>query len=117
MSEKKQSIKIEIVPIGELVPNPTNPRIASDDAIARLKKSVDGFGFVEPVIAFRGDDGRRNVIVGHQRIKGAKEAGLAEVPVIMYPFRSWAEVMAYMVFEPDGRVDELGLPEIEGRHR
>jgi hypothetical protein len=50
-------------PIGELKPDPANPRRISDAELESLTRSIREFGFVQPVVARRED---KTVIGGHQ---------------------------------------------------
>ena len=68
------------VPIGDLRPDPANPRRISDAELDSLTRSIRQFGFVDPVIARRED---KSVIGGHQRLLAARRLGLASVPVIL----------------------------------
>lgn len=59
-----------------------NPRRATKKQFDDLKKSIQGFGFVEPIIVNK-HKGRENVIVGgHFRFKVAKDLGMETVPVV-----------------------------------
>jgi DNA modification methylase len=72
-------IRIEQVPPDKLNPAKYNPRKMSETARNALKRGIDAFGMVDPVIARRADN---LVIGGHQRLTAAKELGLATVPVV-----------------------------------
>ena len=43
-------MKIETIPLSKLTPAPWNPRKISDGALARLRKSIEAFDLVEPII-------------------------------------------------------------------
>ncbi len=70
---------IDHVPIGDLRPDPFNPRRISDDELEALTRSIQEFGLVDPIIARRED---RTVIGCHQRLLAARRLGLETVPVI-----------------------------------
>jgi DNA modification methylase len=72
------SLTVEEVPIDDLRPDPANPRRISEDELDALERSLRQFGFVQPVLARRGD---RTVIGGHQRLVAARRLGLTSVPV------------------------------------
>lgn len=72
-------IKIEQVSPDVLSPASYNPRKLSEPARAALRRGVEAFGLVDPIIARRSDN---LVIGGHQRLTVAKEMGLATVPVV-----------------------------------
>ena len=69
---------VEQVAIGRLHPDPANARRISDAELEALTRSIQEFGFVQPVVV-RQDD---TVIGGHQRIIAARRLGLTEAPVI-----------------------------------
>jgi len=69
-------LQIEYVEPQTLVPDKTNPRSITEKELSKLRKSLDTFGFVEPIIARREDN---LIIGGHQRVKANKEA---KIPVI-----------------------------------
>ncbi len=71
---------VEHIPIGELRPNPQNPR-ANDPAVDAVARSIQAYGFNNPIIT----DGELNIAAGHTRLKAAKKLGLTEVPVIRVP--------------------------------
>jgi hypothetical protein len=73
------NLTIEYVPIGQLKPFDGNPRKISDKDLEKLQRSVEEFGFINPVLVQRGTN---MIIAGHQRIKAAKAAGLTEVPTV-----------------------------------
>lgn len=79
MPATDDNLTIEYVPIGQLKPFDGNPRKISDKGLEKLQRSVEEFGFVNPILAQRGTN---MIIAGHQRLKAAKAAGLKELPVV-----------------------------------
>ena len=75
-----QQIQIEQVPIGDLRPDPANPRRISDQELEALTRSIREFGLIDPIIARRAD---RTVIGGHQRLLAARKLGYKTVPVVL----------------------------------
>lgn len=74
-------MKIQYVPIKDLQFADYNPRAASKKEARELKKSLERFGFVEPVVV-NSDPKRKNIIIGgHFRVRTAKDLGIKEVPV------------------------------------
>jgi len=67
------------VPIGDLRPDPFNPRRISDEELEVLTRSIQEFGLVDPIIARQEDS---TVVGGHQRLLAARRLGLETVPVI-----------------------------------
>lgn len=68
----------EQIPIDQLQFAAYNPRTISRHEFESLQRSIDEFGFVEPVVV-----NRRNYVIvgGHQRVRAARELGHTEVPV------------------------------------
>ena len=67
------------VPIDELRPDPANPRRISDAQLEALTKSLQTYGFVQPVLTRLED---KTVIGGHQRLTAARRLGYKTVAVI-----------------------------------
>jgi len=71
---------MELVPIGKIKPNPSNPRIIKDIKFQQLKKSLESFpdmAKVRPIVV------NQDMVVlgGNMRLKAMKEAGWKEVPI------------------------------------
>ncbi len=74
-------MQIERIPIEQINPAPYNPRVdlkPGDPAYEKLKRSIDEFGCVEPLVWNRRTG---NLVGGHQRYKVLIEQGLTEVDV------------------------------------
>lgn len=70
-------LKIEYVPVGDLIPYENNTRRHAPDDIDQIKASIEADGFNDPIGVWN------NIIVeGHGRLIAAKEIGLEKVPVI-----------------------------------
>ena len=75
------SLDVRTLPIAELTPAEYNPRVPlrpTDKAYRKLKRSLERFGLVEPLV-WNELTGR--VVGGHLRLGILKELGFAEVPV------------------------------------
>ncbi len=72
-------LQIEYVDPNTLRPFDGNPRTINETGLEKLQRSVEEFGFVNPILAQKGT---RTIIAGHQRLKAAQAAGLTEVPVV-----------------------------------
>jgi len=78
-------MKIDHVDITELRASEYNPRKISEHDKNELKKSLETFGFVEPIVV-NSAPGREGVIIGgHQRFKVACDMGFTQVPVFYVP--------------------------------
>ena len=71
-------MKIQQIDPAKLTPADYNPRKISDHQAEALKRSLDRWGFVEPIVANK-RTGR--IVGGHQRLDGALALALPEVPV------------------------------------
>ncbi len=78
MSADKE-IKVEYLPLDELRPDPFNPRTISQGQLRALERSIEEFGFVDPIIVRRQD---LTVVGGHQRLVAARRLGIDQVPVV-----------------------------------
>jgi DNA modification methylase len=76
----EQTIQIEQLPIGDLRPDPANPRRISDQELETLTRSISEFGLFDPIIARRED---KTVIGGHQRLLAARKLGYKTIPVVL----------------------------------
>ena len=72
-------LEVVEVPIDSLTAADYNPRTIDKTKAERLARSLDEFGFLEPVVVNR-HTGR--VVGGHQRINAARTLGRTTVPVV-----------------------------------
>jgi len=69
------------VPVGQLEPNPLQPRTIMDpDRLQELSASIRESGMVQPILVRRTGEGYQ-IIAGERRWRAAQQAGLATVPV------------------------------------
>ena len=72
------------VPVGDVVPNPKQPRTVFDDeALEELTHSVREFGLLQPIVVREAPDGGYELIMGERRLRAARAAGLETVPAIV----------------------------------
>ena len=93
-------LKIEYVPIADLKRHPGNPRKHPIEAVEKIKKSIEAFGWTAPILLDA--DGR--ILAGHARLKAAQAAGLDQVPVVRLPL-SGIDADVYMI--ADNKLQEL----------
>ncbi len=73
-------LEIKYIKLGKLKPFKGNPRKIEPAEMKKLRRSLKDFGFVDPVIARRGDN---MVIGGHQRLEAARlEKWTKDIPVV-----------------------------------
>jgi ParB family transcriptional regulator, chromosome partitioning protein len=71
------------VPTNAIGPNPKQPRSHfDDDALAELAASIREVGILQPIVVRRAGQGYE-VVTGERRLRAAKLAGLATVPVVL----------------------------------
>jgi ParB-like chromosome segregation protein Spo0J len=70
-------MNVEIWPIDRLQPYQKNPRQIPQSAIDKVAKSLQAFGFRQPIVV----DSKGVIVVGHTRLLAAKQLGMIEVPV------------------------------------
>src|SRR5436190_22714635 len=71
---------VEIWPIENLIPYDRNPRQIPQIAIDKVARSIQEFGFRQPIVV----DTKGVVIVGHERILAAQKLELTTVQVNAY---------------------------------
>jgi len=86
-------MKIEYTPVRELRPHPNNPRTHSRKQIKQIAKSIETFGFCNPVLI---DDGKV-IVAGHGRVRAAEFLGIDAVPTCRLSHLSEAEKRAYIL--------------------
>lgn len=78
-----ESTRIQYLPVGAIVPNPTQPRKRfSQEGLDELSASIAAHGILQP-LSVRRVEGRYELISGERRLRAAKLAGLAEVPCLL----------------------------------
>lgn len=80
-------------PVDDLAPCPRNARTHSRKQLRQIAKSIERFGFTNPVLI--DDEGR--IIAGHGRVEAARLLGLPRVPTLTLSHLSPAERRAYMI--------------------
>lgn len=75
-------IKMEMLPVGQLKPNPWNTNIVSPENQTKLEESVKRLGVFKPILVRELEDGALQIIGGEHRWDAAKSLGHAEVPVV-----------------------------------
>ena len=106
--------KLLTVPIDSVIPNPFQPRKTfADDSLQELANSVKLYGVLQPLLVAQLDGGQYLLIAGERRLRAAKLAGLAHIPVLAGCFNS-QEVAEVALIENLQREDLHFLEEAEG---
>ena len=75
---------IQEIPVGELDPNPDQPRQSFDqESIAQLADSIRDQGVLQPLLVVPASGGRYRIIAGERRYRASRMAGLETVPCIV----------------------------------
>lgn len=96
----KPARAVEDVLIADLKSAPRNARTHSEAQIGLIAKSIEKFGFTNPVLIDQG----RNVIAGHGRIAAARKLGWPCVPCLQAQEMSDDQKRAYLI--ADNRLAE-----------
>jgi hypothetical protein len=75
-------MNITQVPIKDLKFADYNPRKITEKQVEELKKSVDNFGMVEPIVVNNNPESMNTIIGGHQRVLILEMLGQKDVPVV-----------------------------------
>lgn len=97
----KNTQKIELISLDELVPYANNARMHSNDQIKLIRASLREYGFVNPILI----DGEKNIIAGHGRYEAAKAEGMERVPCVIVDFLTDAQKRAYIL--ADNKIAEM----------
>lgn len=90
---RSRELAVAYVPTESLIPYANNARRHSPKQIRKIVRSLDEFGWTNPLIVTRGSE----VICGHGRLAAAKLRGDRQVPVIVIDDLTEAERRAYII--------------------
>lgn len=90
----EKELKIEYVPLSEIIPYDKNPR-KNDKAVKIVKKSIQEYGFLNPIIL----DNKNEIVAGHTRFRAALELGLKAVPIIWADELTPEQVKAFRIMD------------------
>jgi DNA modification methylase len=93
-------MQIEFVSPAELVSFWNNARTHSKRQIKQLAKSIERFGFTNPILV----DDKKTILAGHGRLEAAKLLGLEQVPIVRLSKLTDVEKRAYVL--ADNRLAE-----------
>jgi ParB family chromosome partitioning protein len=75
--------KVINIPVGQISPNPYQPRREFGTDIAELAESIKANGILQPLTVRAAGDGNYQLVAGERRLRAAKMAGFEEVPCIL----------------------------------
>ena len=79
---RKTSVKVEQVPLSALKAYDGNAKKHDSANVDAIAKSIDEFGFRNPILAWHNEDGVPEIVAGHGRAAAAKKLGMKDVPVV-----------------------------------
>ena len=94
------SLRVELVPIDSLIPDPANTRSHAKRNLAAVKASLQRFGQRKPIVV--GEDG--TVQAGNATLEAAKALGWEKIAVVRSPLKG-VDAVAYGI--ADNRTAEL----------
>src|ERR671927_850356 len=100
-------MKVEVWHLEKLIPYARNPRQIPQIAIDKVARSIQEFGFRQPIVV----DTEGVIIVGHVRRLAAQKLGLTKVPVNIATELTNAQVNAYRL--ADNRTNEEATWDME----
>jgi ParB family chromosome partitioning protein len=81
---KKIENKILLIPQGDILPNPNQPRRRFDyDELEGLAQSIRANGILQPLLVRQLDDGKYELVAGERRLRAARLIGLTKLPCIV----------------------------------
>ncbi|MDR7318682.1 nucleoid occlusion protein [Brevibacillus nitrificans] len=86
LTDKTDNEEIRQIPVGEIVPNPYQPRTVFDDErIDELCQTIRTHGLIQPIVV-RVRDGQYELIAGERRLRATKKLGMERIPAIVKEF-------------------------------
>src|ERR1700728_5061268 len=81
------------VAIGDLIPDPDNPRKHGRAQISAIARSIESFGFNAPILV----DKNNKIVAGHGRYEAAQLLGIDEVTVILLDHLTPTQAKEYLL--------------------
>lgn len=91
-------MQLLIVPIEKLIPYESNPRLITEEDVAKLVSIIEANGFLDPIEC----DASWEIVAGHRRRLAAIKMGLTKVPVIYHESMTKDEAKLYRVAHNKG---------------
>lgn len=88
-------LTVEELPTADLVPYARNAKLHPDEQVGQIAKSIEEFGFNDPVEVWDNAEGELEIVEGHGRVLAAKRLGLETVPVVRLNHLSDEQRRAY----------------------
>ena len=109
---------LAMVAIGQISPNPYQPRKTFNDAsIEELSRSVKEHGIIQPLVVTKIGDDKYRLIAGERRFRAAQKAGLEIVPVVIKETMADGDVLQVALIENIQREDLNPIEEAYAYHQ
>ena len=97
----RQMPELEVVkvPTIELVEYRSNAKLHPIEQIDQIAQSIWEFGFNNPILAWRNDEGEPEIVAGHGRLMAARKLGLRELPVVFLDHMTEEQRRAYILVD------------------
>ena len=89
-------LHVETMAVGDLVPYAGNAKEHPEEQVRQIARSIEDFGFCDPVGVWHDADGHPVIVEGHGRLLAAQLLGLTEVPTIALDHLTDAQRRAYV---------------------
>lgn len=83
------------VDVREITPSPRNTKKHPQSQINNVAKSIERFGFVQPLVL----DDKNEIIIGHCRLSAAKKLGMKQVPCVYVEDLSEEDIRALRILD------------------
>ena len=93
-------MKIQQIPVGDLLPYANNPRI-NDGAVEAVAASIEKYGFLVPLVISE----EKEIVTGHTRYKAALKLKLKTVPCVVASDLTPEQIKAFRLV--DNKVGEI----------
>ena len=77
-----QALEVEYLPTDTLVEYAGNAKVHTREQVGQIVKSIEEFGFNDPIAVWTNKDGKPEIVEGHGRLMAARQLGMEELPVI-----------------------------------
>ncbi len=92
------SQEVRSLPVGEIHPNPKQPRQHfAEAALEELAASIRTSGVLQPILVRPAGEARYEIVAGERRWRAAQRAGLATVPAIVRAFTEAAALEVALI--------------------
>jgi len=99
MERAMPELNVEEVAVSELHEYENNAKIHTREQVDQICKSIEEFGFNNPIGVWQNEDGILEIVTGHGRVMAAKKLGMTNVPIIRLDHMSDEQRRAYTHIE------------------